>query len=90
MPSTLCLCDLARAENLTVQVKFEKHRFSLESAAVEGTSLRGVKRPLFHLTLLCWQNPSVNFRWFVMCFLLSGKVVFYSIGFMKMISQVLS
>jgi len=43
MPSALCLCDLAEAENFADQLKFEKRRFSLESAAVEGTSRRGVK-----------------------------------------------
>lgn len=73
MPSVLCLCDLAKAESFAVQVKFEKHHFSLESAAIESTSLRGVKRPLFHLTLLYWQYP-VNLTWFVIYFLLSGKV----------------
>lgn len=70
----LCLCDLAKAKSFAVQVEFRKQRFSLESAAVEGTSLWGVKRPLFHLT--------VKFSWFVLCFLLSGKVAFYSVGFM--------
>lgn len=85
MPSVLCLCDLAKAQSFAVQVEFEKHHFSLESAAIESTSLRGVKRPLFRLTLLCWQNP-MNFTWFVIYFLLSGKVEFYSVRFMKVAS----